>query len=264
MSSPSTLDYLGLIHGDVAMFRRKNVQGEQHQHDLYEYNNNNKSECQTVLQIEPTEWDEIAVVRWAKSLLSSATFRSGFYIFAVIVLGLIGDRIDQASYAKAFYPARKDNALNIYFVKLAWGWNLALLFPLLAVAAKSAISFLASIARLAIATGVWFGAVRLFDDVIQVKFGGFDVSGHCFILVWGILVIVDEAGFVNSASTSKSTSALVRSMLVFCALLVLLWDVMFLSTTMFYHTTAEKAAGVAVAVIAHVLLYRLIYPCFRS
>ena len=51
----------------------------------------------------------------------------------------------------------------------------------------------------------------------------------------------------------------VRLLLAVMTALTLVWDVMFMSTALFYHSLPEKVVGVAVALAAWIVFYRGIY-----
>ncbi len=138
----------------------------------------------------------------------------GFYIVGCLIASVIGDFSPPATN----YLARQDNFLNQYFVKLGWGWTLLVSAPFVAVTSHvyscGNVSVVkSSLARLAAATAVWycftsaFVAVEARVGVCQAakmlskaacsaagsKWRGFDISGHCFLLVWNNLFMIEEA-----------------------------------------------------------------------
>jgi len=181
------------------------------------------------------------------------------------------------------------NPLNQYFVKYAWGWTL---YPLSCLVALSSLSKQGTIlntrsvhifCRLVLCTAVWYSfAVVLFPHVEQAtgvcevsglltkrecrkngfSWRGFDISGHCFLLTWNNLVIIEETKFLYRTKEYKEKQTwldlgvkLVHGLL--CVLL-LLWEVMMFCTSLYFHTTTEKLLGTLCAILPWVLIYRVI------
>lgn len=126
---------------------------------------------------------------------------------------------------------------------------------------------------------------------------GFDISGHSFILIYSSLVMIEEARAINgwenikdyirdekysrsiddkSASTNPlkniSTDDLdivkmsyenftpyVRALFISIALLQLLWDVMLVSTILYYHIMVEKFISGVIAILTWFITYRVWY-----
>ncbi|KAL8291932.1 hypothetical protein RQP46_002190 [Phenoliferia psychrophenolica] len=86
--------------------------------------------------------------------------------------------------------------------------------------------------------------------------GGHDVSGHTFMMVHAILLLVEVVGPSLAASlpkplrteSSRETTAPVRWATRAAMALVGLWWWMLLMTSLYFHTPAEKASGFAFAV----------------
>lgn len=251
------------------MSRRKNPASNplKVQNNDYRTFDSTKQRNEYVIPITLIEYEPL-LVRIGRAILSNAVWRAQLYIIGSLILGYVGANISPET-VKAIYTARSKNVFNEYFVKMAWAWNLGLLGPLLminSIGGKNPFSnMFASIFRLAAATAVWYGSVRFFDDFIQPNFDGFDVSGHCFILVWGILMLIEETTKVDILQhKSPSMRLILYFLLTLCALLTCIWDTMFVSTSLFYHTAAEKLWAVMIAFTAWILLYQLIYPCVAT
>ena len=110
------------------------------------------------------------------------------------------------------------------------------------------------------ATGVWFGCTRGFDVFLRDGPLAFDASGHCFILVWGVLVLAEEAKAYDEDSIGMMNKLAMRLLLCLNAAIAVLWDVMFVSTSLFFHTWQERLLATAVAVAAWGVLYKCVYP----
>jgi len=187
------------------------------------------------------------------------------------------------------------NPLNQYFVKYAWGWTL---YPLCCLLLLSSISRRGTIlntrsvpiwCRLVLCTAVWYiFAVKLFPyieestGVCEVSrlltkracrregfiWRGFDISGHCFLLTWNNLVIVEETKLVltrlgGSKVRHSLLDATITCVHILLGLLMLLWEVMMFCTCLYFHTTTEKVLGTMCAIIPWMLLYRVV-PMLNS
>lgn len=157
--------------------------------------------------------------------------RVALYLAALFLISLIADFLP----IPRSYFARSDNVLNLYFVKLAWAWNLLVLIPF---ASLSGLVICCGnirsvgkehLPRLLIATFFWWFWVNLFS-IVENNYGkcsgkgagnmskylfkqdclkdgffwnGFDISGHSFILTYGSLVLIEETRVINGWETIK-------------------------------------------------------------
>ena len=239
------------------------------------------------------------------------TQRAVIYLVATCFLSIF---CDYSTTSKSYF-AHQNNVLNIYFVKLSWGWTLVSLgtFVLVTKSQKNekgydgikgdgiakmiyfkSTTILESIARLSIATMVWYFGTGLFlmvedysgvcnapsySNKINCKengyfWKGFDISGHCFLLVWCNLVILeevkcflewekvttDQSNDTNSATNVnlKCTGPVSWLFQIVC-FMSMLWDIMIFCTNMYFHTVPEKVLGTIIAITAWFILYRIIY-----
>ena len=130
-------------------------------------------------------------------------------------MSVIGDFSPQSTN----YLSKPDNLLNQYFVKLGWGWTLVVssLFVFATsytYSCGNAVVVKKQMTRLAVATAAWYGmtgAFLLVEEHLGIcavgtkflnkaeclrkgfRWKGFDISGHCFLLVWNSLFLVEEA-----------------------------------------------------------------------
>ena len=77
---------------------------------------------------------------------------------------------------------------------------------------------------------------------------GFDISGHCFLLTWNNLVIIEElqrlATTTNMNDTSsRSLNFISVTVMNILYVLMIVWEVMMFATSMYFHTTVEKVLG---------------------
>lgn len=233
----------------------------------------------------------------------------GIYISALIGCSLIRDF---GLIKNTNYLANKNNIFNRYFVKLGWAWTMVALVPFITMTSLVYTSFNPKhmknhLSRILIATLVWYVLTSTFDFLdgftgnCSVKdfrkkldckvnkhewLNGFDISGHTFILIYSLLMMVEEVGifnewdsfhrklletldsslqsgggggsdqsrndypFVRAESLYRILTPYIKINFVFMAFLALLWEIMLLSTFLYFHTMMHKllAAFCAVAV----------------
>ncbi|XP_014368877.2 acyl-coenzyme A diphosphatase FITM2 [Papilio machaon] len=254
-----------------------------------------------------------------KALFYDTNLKIAIYLGALFVLSLIADVL---TFPKTYF-SRSDNVFNQYFVKIGWFWTLFLTVPYVLLTSfttccgKRRLIFTAHLSRLAIATFCWYAWTTIFN-VIETKYGrcnarsfdtksaclqnghfwnGFDISGHCFILIYSSLVMIEEAKAINGWEkikdnirdenytrslndksisvnplrniTSEELNILkesyeivtpyVRALLIFIAILQLLWDVMLVSTILYYHIMIEKFISGVIAILTWFVTYRVWY-----
>lgn len=254
-----------------------------------------------------------------KILFFDTNLKIALYLGALFLLSLIADVV---TFPKSYF-SRSDNVFNLYFVKIGWFWTLFLLVPYIMLTSyticcgKRRIIITAHIIRVIIATFFWYSWTTIFN-VIETKYGrcnmksldnkvlclkngsfwnGFDISGHCFILIYSSLVMIEEARAINgwerikdyirdekhSRSISDNTvsqnplknikteeldilnvsyenfTPYVRALFIAIALLQLLWDVMLVSTILYYHIMVEKFISGVIAILTWFVTYRIWY-----
>ncbi|XP_046993469.1 acyl-coenzyme A diphosphatase FITM2 [Schistocerca americana] len=131
---------------------------------------------------------------------------------------------------------------------------------------------------------------------------GFDLSGHAFILIYSNLVLIEEARAIigwegirdlirneeharsnSDASVSNSPLRLlteveflrlkesyqkftpyIRSLFIGMTTLSVLWDIMLVSTILYYHIMIEKFISGAIAILMWFVTYRYLYALMRN
>ena len=225
-------------------------------------------------------------VRFCNSILSNTSIRANLYLIGGLACSILGAQV--VEYRKYFFTAEPKNVLNEYFVKLGWGWTLGMVLPFSLICGLVFDSWRGTVAagvRCAIATGIWFGFTTLFDILRKTLDTDFDISGHAFILIWSNLFLVEEGkAYKGWESVKEAASDLhrpllkyliwpARFLLVAMTALSVLWDIMYFSTVLFYHTWEEKVIAIALALFDWLVIYRGIYgniplmphlPCSQS
>lgn len=254
-----------------------------------------------------------------KILFFDTSLKIAVYLGALFLLSLIADVL---TFPKSYF-SRSDNIFNQYFVKIGWFWTLFLSVPYVLLTSyttccgKRKLILTAHLLRLLIATVFWYTWTTVFN-IIEMKYGkcnsrifndkveclknghfwnGFDISGHCFILIYSSLVLIEEARAINGwerirdyirdekysrSLNDKSPSVnplrninteelnvlktsyekftpYVRAFLIAIAFLQLLWDVMLVSTILYYHIMVEKFISGIVAILTWYVTYRVWY-----
>ena len=233
----------------------------------------------------------------------SPTHRAVIYLVITILLSSF---CDYSENSKSYF-AQQHNIFNLYFVKFSWGWTLLSLgVYFLAnifqeneeqLNVKTQIERLLKVtARITIATLVWYYGTGLFLMVEEYSgvcnlpnylnkntckengfvWKGFDISGHCFLLVWCNLVIIEEVSNLskfpkrNDYNTSRNNAIKntdfrwTEMMFYLICCVTMLWDLMIVCTNMFFHSATEKILGTTIAILSWAFLYKLIYNMYLS
>lgn len=181
-----------------------------------------------------------------------------------------------------------------YMVKLSWGWTLMLLTPFVLLFnfffSRSYYLLVRRLLSLAVATAVWYVCVSTFfyiEDVTGSCFQtatrdvtkeelasraacrragfhwhGFDISGHCFILSYATLLIVEETApmaLVKTTSHSTPLRTVLNLLYVALNLIVVIWLWMFVCTCVYFHDVSHKLIGTACGLLPWYLTYRVWY-----
>ncbi len=195
--------------------------------------------------------------------------------------------------------SNKNNPVNQYLVKLSWMWTLTFLIPTVLITAVDSSSIweaaVGHFGRIFVGHNVWFGVTSLIDLLDNTlgecsegtissakscirgghEWSGFDISGHVFLLSYCIFVITEEAASLRPevwrevgatgcqtwlSSVNRGVSNFIAGGLEMYALvLVLIWTVMIVATSLYFHTFLEKLLGCVVAVAIWKLTYGYIY-----
>lgn len=123
---------------------------------------------------------------------------------------------------KSPYFTNKSNFLNMYMVKLGWFWTLVVTMPFILMTSIvytgcNQLAIRNNLLRIVVATGLWFVWTKLFDyidthtgscmspahrDKLGCKLNkhewiGFDISGHTFILLHALFLMLEEVKVYN-------------------------------------------------------------------
>ncbi|MBN3306174.1 acyl-coenzyme A diphosphatase FITM2 [Amia ocellicauda] len=212
-----------------------------------------------------------------------------------LFISFVGSFIKYMELLPDSYFNYKRNVLNVYFVKLAWGWTFSLLLPFIAISSYSQndLSFvLKRLCSLLVGTVIWYTCTHIFfyiedltgacynpeaKDVILEEFQskldckkgghqwqGFDISGHSFLLSYSSLLIVEEmAAMVNLKKDGlyfQTYKNVVLCVLYFALqVIIAIWGWMFICTSVYFHNIEHKLLGTACGLLVWYLTYRLWY-----
>ncbi|KAJ8369707.1 hypothetical protein SKAU_G00097350 [Synaphobranchus kaupii] len=213
-----------------------------------------------------------------------------------LVISVAGSIVKELQLIPETYFSNRRNVLNVYFVKVSWGWTLLLLFPFITLsnAPNRGLSFvLRRLGSLAVATGVWYACTHSFfyiEDItgscyesraledVRLEFSskadcrragltwhGYDISGHSFVLAYSALVIAEEiAPMIELKGAGWRGPAYVDVALdvLYVALngIVALWIWMFACTAIYFHDISHKLLGTSCGILGWYLTYQVWYP----
>ena len=198
------------------------------------------------------------------------------------------------------YFSNKRNIFNVFFVKRGWGWTcgLMLVFIFMNLARKEVGVKIVwkHILRLFYGTLLWFTFTTIFEqieswtghcegDVINeskmdclgegLQWVGFDISGHCFLLTFCILLINEELFAFTTGHSGKTREksdfwdfdqrtlgkatqrTVLISLSILLTLLMILWEFMLFFTCVYFHTVHQKASGTVLGIFAWYLIYKV-------
>ncbi|KAF7655491.1 hypothetical protein LDENG_00055210 [Lucifuga dentata] len=210
-----------------------------------------------------------------------------------LLVSLVGSAVKELEVVPQTYFSSRRNILNVYFVKVSWGWTLLLLTPFLLLSNSSfsrSVSFLGQrLLSLLVATTIWYIFTQTFfyiedatgscfqTDTMEVvkefvskagcrkagfSWQGYDISGHSFILTYSALFIVEETAPMASLKTAN-LSVLQRMVLnllyVALNLIVIIWVWMFACTSVYFHDPSHKLLGTVFGLLGWYMTYRVWY-----
>ncbi|XP_042739551.1 acyl-coenzyme A diphosphatase FITM2 [Lagopus leucura] len=221
-----------------------------------------------------------------------------------LLLGLVflGSALKDADLVLETPMQNKRNALNVYFVKVAWAWTFWLLLPFIGVttylfakskflygSTKSILAALRRLSTLLVGTAVWYVCTELFVYIENLTgtcitstklsephqlyatkqechrnngvWDGFDISGHCFLLSYCTLMIVEEMAVLEGLSIDRNSRlrVVINGLFVSLCFLTMIWVFMFLCTTVYFHNFSQKLLGALIGLAAWYATYRVWY-----
>ncbi|CAL8366943.1 unnamed protein product [Lota lota] len=227
------------------------------------------------------------------SLWKISAVRQNFHWF-FLAISFLGSILKELQLVPNTYFSGPKSFLNVYLVKVGWGWTLLLLTPFLLLSNaslnRSGSFVFRRLLSLVVATACWYVCTETFfyienvtgscsatdaDDVRSkdltskitcVRAGfqwhGFDISGHSFLLLYSALFIVEETApmaYLKTASLSTLPSIVLSLLYISLNALVIVWIFMFACTSVYFHDPAQKLVGTLCAILAWHLTYGVWY-----
>lgn len=251
------------------------------------------------------------------------------YLVLLFFVSLLSDYLP---FPKTYF-SNSSNIPNTYFVKFSWAWTFILtgIFTYLTSAVYCCgdrKGIMRHMGRLIVGTIVWFLWTNIFTMVEEStgqcilkdgsslfsirtrrtciakngKWTSFDISGHSFLLIWCVFVMIEEAKAIigwdgikdlirneehyrNKVSqpgatllpTETSLNSLseedfeqlktnfsqydmpAKIVLILMTMLCILWDLMIIATSVYFHVMIEKVIGGFTAAITWFVVYRGFY-----
>ncbi|KAM9342057.1 acyl-coenzyme A diphosphatase FITM2 [Pholidichthys leucotaenia] len=214
--------------------------------------------------------------------------------WAFLAVSAVGSILKELELVPETYFSSSKNALNVYFVKVSWGWTLLLLTPFLLLSHSTfsrSVSFLGRrLLSLVVATAIWYTCTETFfyiEDVTGMCYEGktlntikneftskatcrragfhwygYDISGHSFILAYSALFIMEETAPMGSLKTTGQSAMprLVLNLLyVALNLIIFIWVWMFVCTSVYFHDPTHKLLGTICGLLGWYLTYQVWY-----
>ncbi|TRY54304.1 hypothetical protein DNTS_021283 [Danionella cerebrum] len=208
----------------------------------------------------------------------------------LVFISVAGSFLKGTGLVPKTYFSDSTNILNLYFVKVSWGWTIVLLLPFIAYTShhiKNRSFALRRLSSLLVATLIWYFCTKIFfyiEDITgscyesqnklvirgeiytkaeckKAKFlwDGFDISGHSFILAYSSLVIVEEMMAMSQISSDHRNTPIDCLYLALNAI-VAIWIWMFGCTSVYFHDAIDKVLGTSCGILGWYVTYVLWYP----
>ncbi|XP_066528176.1 acyl-coenzyme A diphosphatase FITM2 [Hoplias malabaricus] len=211
-----------------------------------------------------------------------------YFFFGISLTGSILKELDLVP--KTYFSSSR-NALNLYFVKFSWGWNLALLLPFVFLSNsynRNLLFVFKRLTSLMVATAIWYSCTQTFfyiEDItgtcyetgtmqtVREEFitkaecrkagfvwNGYDISGHSFILAYSTLLIVEEmVPMLHLVQHNQKRTAVLEALYVALNAIMVIWIWMFACTSVYFHETIHKILGTSFAVLGWFVTYKVWY-----
>ncbi|VDL80923.1 unnamed protein product [Nippostrongylus brasiliensis] len=190
----------------------------------------------------------------------------------VTILSAVGSFI---TFDENVYIIQKHSVFNQYGVKLGWMWTCFVVGPFIWFASRAHYRF----NRVLQWTSRCDLSIRYSRSQCKEKGGvwipGFDISGHCFLLIYSMLIMAEEAhafrewnqvvhrdddsGVVMRERQEKRVK-LAQYFIVGMLVLNIIWIKQLTISVLYYHIMIDKIAGAIVAILCWYITYHILYP----
>ena len=246
-----------------------------------------------------------------KILFIDISVKIGIYVIGVFVASVIADLF----VVPQMYLSSRNNLLNRLFVRFGWGWILLLLGSLisLTVYVSTGTQMKAvrqHLLRLIVTTFWWYSCTSLFayieqstgictqvslDTKQKCRRAGkmwlaFDISGHVFVLTYGLLTIIEECRVMKdwkrlrdvldkedmqqirklnpdeidrAREAYNNLTPYINLNFILLAMITLIYEFMLIISSVYrFHSLTEKVAASIIAVVCWFLTYQVIFPSY--
>ena len=240
------------------------------------------------------------LVKFAYNLQYMVLWTPEVKLLIVWLIFLLGSFVHDFFPLPASYFSNKKNLFNVIFVKKGWGWTCGLSFLFISmnvIRQKADIkTFFKCLMRLVYGTLMWFALTTSFEHIenwtghcegdrgkatklacstARSIWKGFDISGHCFLLTFCILLINSEleAATVNNKVAKEEPTELwnrrqkkigravldgaIDSLSIVLTFLMIQWEIMLFFTCTYFHTVHQKLLGTIIGMASWYLIYKV-------
>lgn len=248
-----------------------------------------------------------------KVLFIDISVKIGIYVIGVVVASVIADLF----VVPQMYFSSRNNILNRFFIRFGWGWILLLLGSLISltvyVSTGTQVKAVKQhLLRLIVATFWWYSCTSVFAYIEQSTgictevsldtkqkcrragkmWFAFDISGHVFLLTYGLLTIVEECRVfkdwkklrevldkedlqqlrrlspdeINCAREAyDNLTPYIKLNFILLAIVTVIYEFMLIISSVYrFHSLIEKIAASFIAVFCWFLSYQVIFPSYSS
>uniref|UniRef100_A0A914XP27 Uncharacterized protein n=1 Tax=Plectus sambesii TaxID=2011161 RepID=A0A914XP27_9BILA len=234
----------------------------------------------------------------------------------LIIVGVLSLMVPYLPLPQDWYWAQRYNFFNQWGVKLSWFWTSTLTGSFIYLTASvygcgDLMVVGRHMTRMLVGTAIWYFCTTWFVDIERMTGScmgfatksrslcaanggkwvpGFDISGHCFLLIYCCMLICEEArafrdwdklrslldhpeqdysAFTGerpskaeideSRATHERMTIPIKILFIVLFFVHLIWEFMILITVLYYHTFAHKMMGTGIALAAWFVTYQLWY-----
>jgi hypothetical protein len=226
-----------------------------------------------------------------KFIFAPVQLKIWIYLSALILFSLL----KEIDYVPSSYFQSKKNILNVYFVKFGWGWTLAVMIPFIILTSQLYIDENSykrlgkNILRLTVSTLFWWLWTSIFEYIDHQTgecesenfltkrecranendwINSIDISGHTFLLIHSLLFITEEIKLFtqwirNQRAQSRNSNRIIKTYLsynlILIGILAFVWEIMLISTFLYFHTLLHKILAAIVAIFSWYFSYNHFY-----
>lgn len=247
----------------------------------------------------PEKNNSILLKRNLEYQKSRHLYTSCFYVLTVVVGSIYGSNqqkslpSSETSWFSLIDLTNKSNLINLYIVKNGWFWTsfIFIIYATRVIHANKPVQIAKSVIRWILATLYWYiitqrffgpsiidrifvftggkcdnyqSETQVFEAYVCKKgggrwIGGYDLSGHCFLLIHASLLLWDEISAFPYRPENWEIAREKKILSFFFGLFLFLWWFMLIVTAIYFHNFSEKLTGTIFGVLYWILYYIIGY-----